>query len=277
MNGSCSPCPGVTIPPAAAGPPPVAFVHGRPAPHWLHARLAESVGATFVPVDFFIRWNGLEDVPRLKRYVSWMVCSLFFPRRNRYSIFLSEGCHVLPVLMARLGLLRSSQRTAALMDNETLYFICAGFYSGSTCRWLRRVISSYDALICVGRMQTELAGELVKAERSATRIWTIPSALSQRDCSRLARLAPALRKPHLAFLGHLLHPWRCWYKGVDLLIEAVKQLAPEFEGLRLRVAGDVAEECRQDIRRRAGPGPASWLEFVGPLEDLAPLFEDASL
>src|SRR5262249_57572116 len=56
----------------------VSYLHGRPGPHPLQRRLAESIGAEFRYVDFRMRWQD-RDRSRLYTAASWLVCAAALP------------------------------------------------------------------------------------------------------------------------------------------------------------------------------------------------------
>lgn len=216
--------------------PRVVFLHGRPGPHPFHAAMARSVGAEFLPVDFVLRWHD-QFASRPRRYLSWLLCALLFPRRGQYDIFLAEGPHFLPGIMRRLGLLRRDQRTVCLLDNEALYFMKSGYYPTAT-HWANlQALRAYDGLMCVGRMQTALARDIVSGFPSRPAVLTIPSAIPSERWASLAEVTPSLDEKQLLFVGNGPSGWRGWYKGLDLLLEAVRLAAPTVPGVRLQLVG----------------------------------------
>ena len=91
---------------------------------------------------------------------------LCFPRRHEYDLFLTDGPHIPPLVLKQLGLLRKNQRVAALMANEMLYFLKAGHYSRRSTRGILFALSRFDALICLGAYQTQLAHELLSGSKA---------------------------------------------------------------------------------------------------------------
>lgn len=211
-----------------------AFIYGRPGPHPLNRTLAQAVATSFVPIDFLLRWH---DVPssRVRRYLSWLLCALFFPGRRRYHVFFTDGIQFLPLLMRRLGLLNARQRVVGLVANETFFFLRAHRYPKASERAQIWAINRYDALICLGRMQTELARTFVKDGRPL--ILTNRAAIARQRVSALSQNRPALDGRGVLFVGDGPSQWRGWYKGLDLLVESVALVASEGHSPRLRVLG----------------------------------------
>jgi len=250
------------------------FIHGRPGPNTLHAGMAQAIGADFVPIDFILRWHDTNSTP-LRRYLSWLLCSLFFPNRRGYQIFLSEGLHFLPLVMRCLGLIDSSQKTVALLASETLYFLRVGRYPRSTERALRWALAKYDGLVCVGRMQAELAKSLVPASR-APLILTVSGGVSFQRRLDLGQARLALEGHTIVFIANGPGGWRGWCKGFDLLLHSVGLAAKRVRGLRLRIIGEWDREyVRDQVARSSCPPPE--LEVVGRVDDLVPYLTDAAL
>lgn len=253
------------------------FIHGRPGPYPLHALLATVVGAEFVPVDFLLRWH---DIPsgRARKYLSWVLCALFFPRLQSYHAILVDSVHFLPLVMRRLGRLRKSQRVAAFLHDETLFFLRANRYSWLTHRALLAALRSHDAVICFGEMQTELARALLDGRGPA--IFTVSGGAV--DANRLAvfdGVQPSLDERRVLFIGFGPGEWRGWYKGIDLLLDAVSLASRQVPGLSLRVVGEWDPDYVAMLRARSSAGPGS-VEFLGNVWErlqLADHLADSSL
>ncbi len=253
----------------------VVFVHGRPAPHPFHAALARSVGADFLPVDFLLRWHD-RAASRPRRYLSWLLCALLLPRRRQYDVFLTEGVHFLPLILRRLRLLRPRQRTMALLSNETLYFLQAGRYPEATRRALLLALRAYDALICIGRMETDLARTLLTGTSPGPRLVTARSGVASDRLESLTRITPSLDGRQLLFVGHGPSGWRGWYKGLDLLLHATTLATPGAGGLRLAVVGDW-DATYVDNLLATLPQPPATVEFLGRQSDLSDVLAAAAL
>jgi len=250
------------------------LIHGRPGPSPAHAELARAIGADFQPIDFILRWHDTAANP-LRRYLSWLLCSMFFPNRKSYQLFLSEGLHFLPLIMRFLGRMDGSQRTVALLAEPSLFFLHTRRYPISTDRALRWALGKYDALACVGQMQTRLARSLVSTNHPPL-IVTVSIGISKQRLSSLQQARPSLAGDTLVFIGHGPDGWRGWCKGFDLLLHAVGLAARRAPGLRLRVIGDWDQRyVRQQMSRLPCRPPE--VEFMGRVDDLVPCLADAAL
>jgi glycosyltransferase involved in cell wall biosynthesis len=205
-----------------------------------------------------------------------VLCTLLFPKRKRYDLFLSEGAHFPPVAMQKLKLLEGHQRTAALMANETLYFLKSGYYSERTRRKLLWLLRSFDALICIGEMQFRLANEILKPFPVIPRIYEAYSAITDSRYAMLRSIIPDIAGNSILFIGTGPGGFRIWYKGLDLLMDAFERALRMRPGLRLEVVGQWEESAvRQLCQRR--PAVAACTTFSGDLRDIGPSLRRASL
>ncbi|MCS6913357.1 MAG: glycosyltransferase family 4 protein [Myxococcales bacterium] len=252
--------------------PRTVFLHGRPS-HPFHQALARSLGADFLVKDFLLRWHD-HDAPRLRRYLSWLLCSFCFPQREAYDLILTEGPQFVPLLMRRLGLLRPHQRTAAIIAGETPYFLKANRYPPASAAALRAALASYDLLVCVGAMHAELVREVL-GERTPP-LLTISSGLSPSRRQALSTVEPDPGSRLALHIGNMIAPWRAFYKGLDLAVASVARARRWVPGLHLEIVGTLSAEVIQQAQP-AGVAASSWLSFVGPVADLRPSLRRAGL
>ena len=255
--------------------PRTVFIHGRPGPHPFHACLAQAIDADFLPVDFRMRWHD-RPTSRPYRYLSWAVCALSFPNRKQYDLFLTEGPHFPPLLLKRLGMLGPGQRVAALMDNETLFFLRAGRYSKTTQRSLLSALEMYDALICVGSFQESLAQELLSESGRNPAILKITSGFPAGRATTLGNITPLLDSRRVIFIGNGEGEWRGWYKGLDLLLNAFVQVSPDFDDATLDIVGSWNEEYLGSIWP-VTRGQSDRVRFLGHKRDISPCLSESSL
>lgn len=255
--------------------PRTLFIHGRPGPHPFHACLAHAIGADFLPVDFLLRWHDRPS-SRVRRYLSWIVCALRLPHPRRYGMFLTEGPHLPPLVLKRLGMLGRGQRVAALMDNETLFFLKAGRYSKRTQRFLRSALGTYDALFCVGSFQESLAQELFSGQSRRPAILKVRSGFPADRFAGLSQITPALDGSRLVFIGNCEVEWRGWYKGLDLLLDAFAQGCWDLDNSSLRIVGRWNEEYI-GIQRQALGEMSDRVQFLGHQSDLTKVLSESAL
>jgi glycosyltransferase involved in cell wall biosynthesis len=250
----------------------VLFVHGAPWPHSLHVALARSVGAEFVAADRHLPLSPRSS--RARRYLSWAVNAALLPRDH--DLFLTEGTQVPPILLRKCGLLKRRQRVAALMADHTLYFLRSGAYAESTRRLILRLLTSFDALVCIGEMQTQIASELLAGAAVAPRILTCRTALEGGRRDLMAAVRPDTESRHIAFIGNGPDGWRARYKGIDLLLETAAILQARGHDFRLRVVG-LWDATFVETLLRSHPGLAERITFHGEVKDPAPYLSGAGL
>jgi glycosyltransferase involved in cell wall biosynthesis len=221
-------------------------------------------------VDFLLRWYDVR-ASRLRRCASWCLCALCFPRRGSYDVFLTDGLQFPPLLMRRLGLLRRGQRVVALVADETFAFLRAGLFRARAARGLLWALHQYDAVICLARFESELVKSFVRGDRPV--VLTARSGLQAERLPALLATRPVLDGRSIVFVGHGPDGRRGWYKGLDLLLEAVAAAGTD---VRLLVVGRWDAEYRRRLLERV-PAVASHVEFVGPVDDPTPHLAAAAL
>lgn len=252
-----------------------AFVHGRPGPHPFHGVLASSVNADFHFVDLPFRWHDVEG-GKLKRYFSWFAFGFFFPNRKNYDIFLSEGLHVPPFLMKKMGLLKRSQKIVALLANESLYFLKTRKYPSSAHKLLSKLLRGYDALICIGEFQYELARELLTDVPNKPDIYYVPSSIAPALRVRIEGVNPNLTGDKIVFIGSGPAEWRAWYKGLDILLESISLVISRGKFVQLNVVGNWNEQYINEMIKKY-PNLINHVKFLGFVSNLREVLEDAAL
>ena len=234
------------------------FIYGRPGPHPFNRAMIEAISPDLIPIDFLLRWY---DIPssHVRRYLSWLLCALFFSARQKYHVFITDGIQFFPLIMRRLGLLKPWQKVVALVGDETLFCLRAGRYQKLSARALTWAINEYDALFCLGQMETKLAEPFVK--RDGPLLLTTQGCISRHRISTLLQNQATLDANTMLFIGNGPSEWRGWYKGLDLLLPATELAASDLAGLRLSVVGQWDQNYIQTLMARF-PGSSRITEFV---------------
>ena len=251
----------------------LAFVHGRPGPHPFHGLLAESVGSDFVFVDYKMRWHD-RDRSRIYRYASMLVCGSLFPRG--YDVILSEGPHSIPVIARAFTLFGKRPKAAALLSNETLYFLKSGFYPASTHAKLVALLGKYDALVCVGDFQYELAGELLADDKRKPDLYKVHCSIEKERIGSFADLSPNLGSRNILFIGNGPSGWRSFYKGLDVLLDSLQITLKQMPDLVLTIVGEWEDQHIRELLEER-PDIGANVRFAGKSSDLKPFLEEAAL
>lgn len=191
-------------------------------------------------------------------------------------MLLSESPHIPHVLMRKLRLLRKTQRIAALSCEQTLYFVATKYYSTRTCLFFCRLLSSYDALICIGGMETELAHRVLQGRRRKPLILSVSGAIDAKRRNELAHVSPQLESETIIFVGRGGSGWRVWYKGLDLLLEAFALAQRSRKSLRLMIVGHWDPDTLSELMTRFRL-TQSVVEYVGDTPNIGTLFSASSL
>lgn len=252
----------------------VAFIHGRPGPHPMHAAFAKSVGADFSLVDEKLRSHD-GNGSRLRRYISWFVSALLFSKRSQYTVFLTEGPQFPAMIMRQLHLLNAKQITVVLLDNETLYFLREHRYSERTTQGLGRLLAGYDALVCVGQMESELARQVLGAK--CPPIYTVFNGVSRERGEKLAKVKPNLETHHIVCIANGTAGWRVWYKGMDLLLDTCHLILGKDATASLSIVGKWEAETVSRLLTVSGLANNARVEFVGASREIERFLQEASL
>jgi glycosyltransferase involved in cell wall biosynthesis len=154
----------------------------------------------------------------------------------------------------------------AIMGDDTLYFLKTGRFSPRASAAIRRALTSYDALLCVGEMNTSIAHELLP-----TKVFTVHPVWESSAHLAAGASGPRLDDESLVFVGHGPSARRGWYKGVDLLLEAFARVLDERPSARLAIAGVWDTSYVDTLTVPAGAS------FVGPVDDVSTFMASASL
>ena len=254
----------------------IAFIHGRPGPHPSHATLARSVNADFYFVDEMVRYHDLPNAGRIKRYASWFLNALFMRNAAKYDLIISEGIHFPPVIRKRLGLLKKQQKVPAMMGSETLYFLKINWYPRSSNDSVLRALALYDALICLSRMQADIARSLIVQREATVQVLEAHEAIGKERFEKFGGLSPALEGKRLLFVSNGPSGWRAFYKGIETLIDTFEVVAGMHADATLTIVGEWDEDYVESLFSKLDKGRDK-VHFAGGNSDLAAFFQNADL
>lgn len=249
------------------------MIHGRPGGHPLHKKYGQSVGADFQFVDFLLRWHDRNYV--LKKYLSWVICALFFPKRKKYDYFLCEGPHFMIGIMKILGLLRKNQKLIVLLDDETLYFLFSKFYSKNTSKAFIYLLKKFDAIICMGDMNTMLAKKVLG--NFCPPVYTSYNGINDERLEQLMISQPKLKTKNIIFIGNVLSGWRSLYKGIDLLLQVFDKISKSHPDASLKIVGYTDKEYLNKLINKYVPESINKVELFGHTNDLEIPLSECSL
>ena len=252
----------------------IAFIHGRPG-NPVHIKYATSTNADLFPVDFYLRWHDKPNSTAFRRYLSWLLCALFFPNKKKYTIFYTECVRFPVVLMRWLGLLSKKQKIVALLDDETMYFIYSKKYSGTTSIAMKKYLQSCDALICVGKMQTELAKNIL--QENCPPLYTIFNGVDNSRAKQLLTLSPSLLSKNIILIANVDVEWRAWYKGTDIMFRAFEIASKVIPDIQFTLVGRWDTELLKAQIAQYCPKFGKNIIHVGYTDKLDTFINDSSL
>lgn len=246
----------------------VIFIHGRPSGHPIHMEYAKLINADFIFEDYYVRWLDNDRSSKMTRYLSWLINAFFFPNKTKYNVFFCECLRVPPLIMKRLGLLKSNQKLVALMADESLYFLDKKKYSWLTRNLIKNFLNSCDAVFCIGDLQYDLAIKHAKIE-SHKNIFKIYNGISndfQTKLNTITRISDDTIR--LLVIANLSTSWRAWYKGVDIAIAAFLQVANIKNNMELNIIGEVNDDVKKELLKDVPPQFLSKIHFMGSISNL---------
>lgn len=254
--------------------PKVVYVTSRTGDHPIHIAYADSLNSDYQYIDFKLPWHATNS-SRLKKYLSWFVCALTFPNKDKYDIFIVSGQHVMPALMKLFFQFRKTQKLVCLHANEGLYFVHSKKYKWLNRKLIKFSLSKYDAHICIGNMQTNLLKKITKNQEK--NIFTITNGIYKDKHNQLIQTQPNLSSKNILFIGHLYAGWRTWYKGIDLMINSVKELISEGEDITFKIIGKYTDEFKDFFDKNVPLEIRNRIILAGSTNDIASEFTNSSL
>lgn len=253
----------------------IAYIHGRPCSHPMQQKMARAIGANFSPVDFILRWHDKPNAPRIRRYLSWILCSIFFPNARKYDVYIAAGAHVTIPLMRYFKRITARQKIIVHLGDELLYSIYSGRFSESRTSFLKKLISKYDAIICEGKMGKEIINMLLG--ENSPKVYTIINGIEAKHLKQIKSIEPKLNSKNILFMGQGPGKLRFWYKGIDLLLNSFKIAHEKDSELSLTIVGDWDKLLLEPILSTLNQETRAAIEIVGYTDDLTYYIHKCSL
>ena len=253
----------------------IVFVHGRPAPHPNRTILLPAIGAQLVPVDFILPWAASASPARWRKTLSLLLCAVRFPDRRKWDLVMSDEPQHLPVIMKMLGLLDPQQKIVPYIGSRFMYFLATGYYGRVRTALLRRSFLQWDAYVCLSPMIVELAQSVLPQNRHRD-IFLIQNFIRNESMRALRDVKPDLNSQHVVFVGNGPSGDRLYYKGLDLMFDAMTLVRERVPLLRWSIVGDW-DASVQSRFARSHPLLATCTTWVGHQSQLAGYFAGAAL
>jgi glycosyltransferase involved in cell wall biosynthesis len=244
----------------------IAFIHGRPKGHPIHALYAHTLNADFFHEDRIVRWHDDINATKARRYLSWLLNAITFPNRSRYSIFFTECIRIPQWVMKKLGVINRRQKLVVLMADESLFFLKVGRYPKITSWLMRSFLRSTDAVICIGRFQTDLAATVIKGSKS--KLYTIFNGVPAKVSEALHDSHYPVDSNQILFIGNATVDWRVWYKGIDVMISAFALAHRENPRLKFVLVGEIESNSITQLLAECSPEVRASIYFPGPQKNI---------
>jgi glycosyltransferase involved in cell wall biosynthesis len=252
----------------------VIFVYNRNGPHPLHKKYGISVNAYFQVEDFILPWSKNPNSSSLKRYLSWILCGLFFPISSETKYIISD-CIRFPLYFRKiLRIRRSKEKIIGFLDDETLYFLYSGYYTKRAEKYTKQFLLSCDGLLVVGQMQTEI---LLKILGSNTpKYKTIINGVNDQRYGDLTKLHPSFKKFRFVTIANGPGGFRIWYKGLDLMLGTLAKLHKTGRSFEYLIIGKWDQPEIDSFYSSLPQDYRDFVKFVGEKTDFSTYLNGSS-
>lgn len=214
----------------------VLYLHGRPSAHIVHQGLSRTITSDFTYVDEPLKWQQNRS-NFLAIFFCWVVNAFYLRSKKKYNYFLVDNLHITPILYKVFFPFRSKhQKFIVHLGSHTLYFLHIKKFNFLNL-WIHKwALSKYDALICEGKMSSELALNIL-GKKCPPVFTTFIGPLNER-AEVLKNLKPELKEQHLVIIASGPSDFRFFYKGMDLMLTAFSKLFQQNNGFKLTIMGN---------------------------------------
>ncbi len=250
----------------------ILYLHGRPSAHPLHASFARAVGSKFYYVDNFFPWQD-KSKSLFYRVLSSIINAFTYPINN-YNLILVDNLHFSPII-AKLIRPFSKKKYIVHLGSHTLYFMYTGKFSSAVTKIHIWALKRYDYLICEGNMAKEIVTKIAP-ELSNKCFVTFLGPTTDRS-NRLKKNIYNAESKNILIIAGGPGKFREFYKGLDLMIECFSLLTKHHTEYKLKIVGKWSEETKNDILSKLNQETINSVSFIGHVENISPLLEDAVL
>ena len=240
----------------------ILYIHGRPSGHPIHDDYANIIKAEFLPEDYMIPYLEKYEQYTLVKYISFFFNAIFLGVKCRNIDIILTECVRFPVMLSyMMGILPSNLKKVALFADESLYFTYSKKYSKPTIFLMHRYLLSMDYVICVGAYQEELAKEILPPLQHF-KVHRIFNGLKEDLLLTLNQNYPDFKIHRWIFIGNINASFRVYYKGVDLMINALEKIDSSISWT-LDLVGAYTENIKQELLASISDRVRSRINFLG--------------
>ena len=203
----------------------VLMIEGRPAEHPIHRAYAKAIGADFIYIDKFLRYQGKSD-NKLLVVTSWILTCFYLLSKRKYTVYFCGGPCPPLTLLKSAGLLGKRKKIVSLAANETLFFLQEKKYSRFTASLFRKWYNqTINGLICIGSFQEELAQKNIGNKK--VKIRKIFNGLDDDFFENNRNFKYNVNAHDLLCVSNGPSGFRVYYKGIDLVIKVFEKCCLE--------------------------------------------------
>lgn len=251
----------------------VLYLHGRPGPHPMHKKLANSIGVESVYIDQCIQWHDKNYSSFILIFI-WLLNAFCFKNIKKYDVILVDGLHFTPIIMQKFKIINKKQKVFAHMGSHTLYFIYSQRFSKISCFIHKWALKNYSAFFCEGNMAIELINK-IKPMNNIKLVKTFLGPSTSRQ-SLLNKSEINFDTKSILFIGSAENKNRIFYKGLDLMIDGFLKfnISNEF---RFIILGEIDKAFISKLNKTLSKEKFETLIFKGKINDVVPYIQSASL
>jgi glycosyltransferase involved in cell wall biosynthesis len=253
----------------------IAYLHGRPAAHPLHQRLANAIGSDFYFADAALQWQD-KNYPGFLLPVIWALCGLFQKKVKYYDIFLVDNLHVSAAFLKILRLNKRKQKVVVHLASHTLYFMKIKRYSRFNLIIQKWALKQFDGVICEGYMAMDYVNEILSG--NTLKLYYSFNGLSAERALELDSIKPNLNTKQILTITQIEGAdFRLWYKGIDIMLEAFDKALVRDPELRFIIVGTFDKKVLDKYLLKFPKQTVDKIEFVGYSKNLLHYYSTASL
>ena len=253
----------------------VAFLHGRPAAHPLHQRLAYAIQSDFYYADEAWQWQDKSYSKFLLPFI-WLYCGLFQQNVKKYNVFLVDNLHVSGAFLKILRLNKRKQKVVVHLASHTLYFIKIRRFRGFNLRIHKWALKQFDGVICEGYMAMDYVNEILPG--NTLKLYYSFNGLSAERALELDSIKPNLNTKQILTITQIEGAdFRLWYKGIDIMLEAFDKALVRDPELRFIIVGTFDKKVLDKYLLKFPKQTVDKIEFVGYSKNLLHYYSTSSL
>jgi len=228
-------------------------------PHYAHAEMAKALHADFYPA------------PKLRSESSNMLLgglSIFkavFTLPKNYDVYFCEGTYIIPALARKFGLLSKKAKIVNILASPLLYYIKIGRIKGIRKQFALWLLNEVDLFVSIGKMEDEILKEILPNAKS---IVTYPKPKREVAIALLKdKRMSDLNSHKILTVGTN----SAYYKGIDIVYEALKLVKKEFPDAELFIVGKIPDLSNYVDCNEKG------VHCLGYVEDLGTVIKNSAL